>query len=936
MPTSSFDLKTEVDYDANVLIVDELGEISTLLVDALLNHGCLIHYLGSEPRENFNYLSRKNFNFLNSISEVEKIKNINYLFYLSAENAPKVMGEGDLTSLAENFFCKTIVISPWSSPVRERYQNVLEEGKLNLRLLFFDCLFGPRIRKGILGRLFQAGVWGQEGMIPERSEKKVFPLFAGHLTREAIRLIFAADTKGKTFFLESEEISLGDFVLRMKKHCPNLGIGLVGKEAEEKIDMDKVQKIKVGGNLEEEIESTVEWFERNQPAEKPEEEEKPADNVPHFETEVGVETMTEKVKESEEEKPIKIKKNASWPRRIAFGAAFFFLLLFLFFIFPLVLSGAVGMLAIREMKGTEEAAKAGRLSSAVQRNNRSLRLLAVSQKMILTCGPFYSLIGLDKEVGLINETFLFSQKINESLKYALLAGRDFSDWAKDFINGGGGNKEETLASIKVNLASAYEEASLAQLSWTKLEGGYKPLGEMPIFENFRKILPSLREGSLKGENLLGVFPSVLGYSGRKTYLVLFENNAELRPTGGFIGSFALINLENGKLVNFEVFDVYQADGQLKGHVEPPAKLKEYLGEASWYLRDSNWDPDFRISAQRAQWFLDKEMQVPVDGTIAVTLEAVRKLVAAVGKVVVPEYQETIDQDNLFQKAEYHAEMATFPGSTQKKDFLASLAQALFEKIKNSQGQELVGLAGALYESLEEKEIMLYFNDSQVELVVNNLNWGGRIRAYQPISGGQPIYADYLFINEANVGVNKANFFVQRKIDHQITLKQDGKIEEKLTLTYDNQSPSGNWPAGNYKNYLRLYLPKETKVTSALITDPQNPGLWVPFDWHFFDSGEDHEKSFFGFLLEVPIKTKTQIQIDYELDAKADLSKRLNSYLLLLQKQAGAYPSAYSLSFIYPQGMAPVRVIPSAIVGNGQLLVNQKLDRDLIFQIDLAH
>jgi len=111
-------------------------------------------------------------------------------------------------------------------------------------------------------------------------------------------------------------------------------------------------------------------------------------------------------------------------------------------------------------------------------------------------------------------------------------------------------------------------------------------------------------------------PSILGQDTNKNYLILFENNMELRPTGGFIGHTVLQNFGGGKLNGLDINDIYSADGQLKGHGEPPAPIKNYLGEANWWFRDSNWDPDFPTSAERAEWFLNKEMDQNFDGVIS--------------------------------------------------------------------------------------------------------------------------------------------------------------------------------------------------------------------------------------------------------------------------------------------------------------------------------
>lgn len=652
----------------------------------------------------------------------------------------------------------------------------------------------------------------------------------------------------------------------------------------------------------------------------------------------------EKEKEKEPSPPFRSEDNhklppKSFPKAKIFlklwraGFLFFFLVLF-FFSLPLLTTGLLGVLGLRELSLTKKNFDQGYFSSAIKNSEHANRFLTYSQKTLSATGPFYTLVGLEKPMETLEEVISFSLNINEALRLSLIASNESSNLLKAFLAGESGKWKESIALTKSSLSVAYEKASLAQSDLDQAAAGFKFLRQTETYEKIKTSLPRFRELVLKGEDLLTVLPQILAIDGRKTYLLLFQNNMELRPTGGFIGSFGLVTLERGTLVDFEVYDVYQADGQLRGHVEPPVKLKEYLGEAAWYLRDSNWDPQFSLSAQRAQWFLDKEMQVAVDGTVGITLEVAKKILAAVGEVEMPDYQEKINQENLFQKAEYYVELGTFPGSTQKKDFLGSLSQALVIKVKNSGNKDLVKIGEALFQSLEEKELLFYFNDPQIQAVVTNLGWDGGIKNFHPQSLNSQLISDYLMLNEANVGINKANFFVQRKIGHEVNLKAD-KVEERLTINYDNQSPAENWPAGRYRTYLRLYLPAEAKVTSVLVADSQNPGLWLPFDSKYFDVSSSFDKNVFGFLVEVPIKSQKTLEIKYELPLISEIDKRQKTYLLMLQKQPGAYPSEYNLTFSYPQDLIPLRVLPSAVMSNGRLLIASRLTHDQIFQIDLA-
>jgi hypothetical protein len=951
MAVSSFGLKTEFDYYASVLVIDEVGEHATVLIDKLVAHNCFVNYFGKESPESFSHLLGKNgFRQLTSFSETEHLKKIDYLFYFPApvkrgSLAENVFGgalirEADLFRLTQDHACKILIACSTSSQAVMEYQQLAKEKRLNARLAVFDELFGPKVKNGLLGKLLCSAMTGGQADVSRLAEETIFLLSAEALAEKLVSLIFFPLTKGKSYFLWSRQMKVGELVEQLRISYPELMINYLGAEPGERKGINEgLEELRVEENWGEAMEKVIAWFQSTLPLPSPPVR-LPLEPIMPRET---VEPLKEAVslpqflKESRpEEKKVKKEKKARKERKVFFGFSVFALLFFVFFALPLLLIGSFSLLGLRELEGARQAVGQGNFSLAIKRNAASQRLLNFSQRLLLTTGPFYALAGLEQPVGAVNGVFQLTQNVNEALGFSLLASREFFNWANDFLSGSGGNQPEVLASIKANLASAYERASLAQSSLPAAEPGFKYLKQTAQFEKLKNYLPESREVLIKGQTLLAVFPKILGFSERKTYLVLFQNNAELRPTGGFIGSYAIVSLESGKLVSLEVFDVYQADGQLKGHVEPPAKLKEYLGEANWFLRDSNWDPDFAVSAQRAEWFLDKEMQVATDGVVAVSIEAARKVVAALGEVEVLDYQEKVNAENLFQKTEYYSELGTFPGSTQKKDFLGSLFGSLLERAKNSQGKELMAIGEALFQSLEQKEILFYFDDAEAQKVTASLNWGGNIREYQPKRGLVAAFPDYLFINEANVGVNKANFFLQRRIDHQINLSREGRVEEKLTLTYDNQSPSDNWPAGAYKTYLRLYLPKGTKVTSILTTDPKNLSLWLPFDWRYFDIAEEHSKALFGFYFEVPIKARRIMEIKYELPQRMDLSQKLNAYLLLVQKQPGAHPSDYTLNFTYPENFIPLRVIPSAVVGQEQLLINSKLTKDLIFQLDLAH
>jgi hypothetical protein len=464
------------------------------------------------------------------------------------------------------------------------------------------------------------------------------------------------------------------------------------------------------------------------------------------------------------------------------------------------------------------------------------------------------------------------------------------------------------------------DQSFSQLSLAESQMGDRP--ERLQLTEIRNLLLQAREG-------INLLPSLIGLEKNKTYLILFQNNSELRPTGGFIGSYGLITFAQGQLVDFEVKDVYSADGQLKGHVEPPEDLKKYLGEAGWYLRDSNWDPDFPSSAARASWFLEKEIGRKVDGVIGLNLFLAQRLLKAVGEIDLPDYQEKINAENFFERAEYHSEINFFPGSTQKQDFLGSVSRVLFEKIKQGDQKIWFGLAKNLLPCLKSKDLVLWLEDPQAMTIIKNLGWSGEVRNMKCQLSQEECLTDYLMVVEANVGINKANYFLKRSFSHQVKIETDGIIQETLNLDYQNVSPSEAFPAGRYKSYLRLYTPFGSELVSIKITDPQTGQIKEITEKEI---KQENSYQVFGFLIEVPIQEKRSVEVVYKLSQKWDEFK--NHYLFLLQKQPGIEDEAFSFWLTPPLGVTALanKLKPNQTTEG--LFFSPQFNQDLVFEISL--
>lgn len=445
------------------------------------------------------------------------------------------------------------------------------------------------------------------------------------------------------------------------------------------------------------------------------------------------------------------------------------------------------------------------------------------------------------------------------------------------------------------------------------------------------VLSKTRENIEVMREFLPVVPELIGVDGkRREYLVLLQNESELRSTGGFIGSFGILSFQDGKMLNFEVKDVYEADGQLEGHVEPPVEIRDYLGEAAWFMRDANWQADFMGASKDLEWFLEKEIGRKVDGVIGMNLSVAKAIVGVVGEVSITDYKQKINKDNLYETAEFYSESKFFPGSTQKASFLSGLGTILFEEIKNLNNEKQVKLLEALIEELKQNDVQIAMNNKEAAGVVAGLGWDGSIKEGK--CAGNRCSADYTFINESNFGVNKANYFILRNIEKRVEIGKD-RLSRILTINYENTAKTTNYPGGNYKNYLRVYLPSDINLQEIRIIDGDNKSNVEIVEGSNMKLDEKYGKKEIGFLVTVPVSGKRIVQIKYYSEMVMDGDKY--SYLDYFQRQSGSAPTELTELVSIPKDYQVTQVNPVASMVDDKVLFEAKLDRDLRVGVEVG-
>lgn len=398
-------------------------------------------------------------------------------------------------------------------------------------------------------------------------------------------------------------------------------------------------------------------------------------------------------------------------------------------------------------------------------------------------------------------------------------------------------------------------------------------------------------------SLTSVMPDLLGYRSEKTYLLLFQNNGELRPTGGFIGSIGELVIDKGVVKTFEIHDVYNIDGQIKNHTEPPFIVRRFL-QPHLYLRDSNFYPDFQQTSTTSASLYKESVNKDVNGVIAVDYEVLRSIIAATGPLYLPSHDRSIDSESGFEFIQSTIEDNFFPGSSQKKDLLNEIWGQLTIKLQDPKNS--IAIASLLPKLVEEKHIQFSIQDPVIQEVFSSLSYAGELINID--DQVKDSLNDYFALNEANIGVNKANMHVSRAV----TVTQDLSPDELLsnaTVKFEN---TGN---EDYKAYMRLLVPASSSFEQLLLDDKEqetvaavtNPRVYesnnfqAPQEIEFVEEALGDKKSF-GFVITIPKRSKRTYSIKYSRDISLPDTGFTYNFIYQTQPGTTGYPFTSRINY----------------------------------------
>ncbi|MCD4760623.1 DUF4012 domain-containing protein [bacterium] len=493
------------------------------------------------------------------------------------------------------------------------------------------------------------------------------------------------------------------------------------------------------------------------------------------------------------------------------------------------------------------------------------------------------------------------------------------------------NPTEYLITINQQIEETLPYLESAQKDLDGFSTGLLPVNLQPYFSSLKVYLPETIESLDNLNDILIVMIDLLGHDAEKRYLVLFQNDNELRPTGGFIGSFAMFDVFQGKIVNLEIprGGTYDLEAGQAIKIKAPQALS--LINTYFNIWDANWWYDFPTSAEKITDLFQDSGESSVNGVIAINADVLKKLLEVLGPVILEDYNLTITSANVIDVLQEEVELNYNKEENQPKAVIADLVPVILEELlSNTTKQKEIITVFA--KTLASKDIQIYSKDQELQQKIRDFGWSG-----QMVQSDR----DYLAVINTNIGGGKTDNDVYQTIDHQSDIQANGEIINTVRITRINKggidNPLAGLNGGNV-SYLRVHVPLGSQFIEGIGFD-QEPFSYIIQDKDAqtdSDIAKEEDKMidnesgvqiyasldktvFANWITLKPGETKT-ISVKYKLPFKLDLGdplindwwrkvfrKNLNldNYNLVVQSQSGDKNTIFGSSVLLPDNIKVV-------------------------------
>lgn len=415
----------------------------------------------------------------------------------------------------------------------------------------------------------------------------------------------------------------------------------------------------------------------------------------------------------------------------------------------------------------------------------------------------------------------------------------------------------------------------------------------PLIENSIAQFDGLATLFVDAKPFIKALPDILGADEKKTYLFLFMNDKELRATGGFLTAYAVFDVDQGKFSVQRSDDIYTLDNSIPTHPKAPREIAQYHKNVSrLYIRDSNLSPDFPTSIEMFdELYQDSSQKVDYDGIIAVDTHVLVDALEVLGDTQARGLNFSAEEDSRCDCPQViytlldEIDRPVAYIKADRKGILGDLLLTLMQKALGFSPSKYWGrLSQQLITNMQEKHILVYMKDPELQKAVEAMNFAGEIRETE---------GDYLHISDVNFAGAKSNLFVQHDVESKTIIGDDGTVKRELTLTYRNPEPHSNCSLeeggelgegglcinATLRNWLRIYVPEGSSLDDFKGSEKK------------IETYDELGKTVYEGFLTVKPEGQAKAVITYTLPFKVENE---SDYSLLIQKQPGTVGHDYTV------------------------------------------
>ncbi len=484
-----------------------------------------------------------------------------------------------------------------------------------------------------------------------------------------------------------------------------------------------------------------------------------------------------------------------------------------------------------------------------------------------------------------------------------------------------------LQEMQVEISIAIEE--LSQLESLRVHEDI-----LALIQPFQEVLPTIAAGIDLLTPVAASISELSGLGEDRQWLVLFLNDNEMRPGGGFIGVFGLLLMQDGEIQTFQVDDAMAVDSLVttldEYQIAPPSALADYVGVDRWYFRDSNWSPDIPTASSDARTLFRQEYSaagqpVPeVHGVLSFSLSFAAAVIDVVGPITVDGIEFT--GDNLSEVLQYDVEFGYQDRNIswdERKAIVGTLADVVLAELLSLPVNSWEDMITTIAAGFEEKHLALYSEDEETQDVFVDAGWAA---SFDPVSD------DVLMLVDANMAALKTDPYVDRQIDYSITPDEEGYIA-RADVTYNHTGVFSDLVT-RYRTYTRLYVPLGSELldsSGSLVNDALLDPTAAEGEVTVAD---DLGYTSFGAFISIEPGAEGTLSFTYRLPP--DLSEAIDRgyYELWVEKQMSAAPYTLTLDLDFDKKIrAAYPEEDEEAFGNSAYELNTILDQSTGFTVE---